>query len=99
MELGLNSLQNRTILVVWYQIKIYSKGENSMQISVSELKTNVGKYIDLADTQDIYITKNGKPAARLTSAKIDRVALMESLFGIIPSNIDFDEFKLERILK
>jgi len=29
----------------------------------------------------------------------DRVALMESLFGIIPSDIDFEKLRLERILK
>ena len=70
-----------------------------MQVSISELKTNIGKYINLAETQDIFITRNGKPAAKLTSAKIDKVALMESLFGIIPSDFDLDEARLERILK
>lgn len=34
-----------------------------MQVSVSELKANVGKYIDLAEMQDIFITKNGKQVA------------------------------------
>ena len=36
-----------------------------MQISLTELKTNTGKYIALAEEQDIYITRNGKRAARL----------------------------------
>jgi len=34
-----------------------------MQISLSDLKNNVGKYIDLADIEDVIITKYGKPAA------------------------------------
>ena len=53
-----------------------------MQVSVSELKTNVGKYVDLAETQDVFITKNGKQVAKIVSTKRDRVAEMKSLFGI-----------------
>ena len=61
-----------------------------MQISVSELKTNVGRFIDLADQQDVYITKNGKQVAKIVSTKRDRVAEMQSLFGIakLPSEYD-----------
>jgi len=71
-----------------------------MQVaSLSELKLNVGKYVKMADTQDVIITKNGKPAARLTNVKLDRVAMMESLFGILPSDIDFEAARMERITK
>ena len=61
-----------------------------MQVSVSELKTNVGKFIDLADEQDVYITKNGKQVAKIVSTRRDRVAEMKSLFGIakLPSEYD-----------
>lgn len=69
-----------------------------MQISVSELKTNVGKYIDLAETQDIFITKNGKQVAKLVSTKIDRVAAMKSIFGAIPPDADMDKAKAGRLL-
>jgi len=75
------------------------KGTYTMQVSLTELKSNIGKYVTIADSQDIIITKNGKPAAKLTNAKIDKVALMESLFGVIPSDVDFDAMKIERILK
>lgn len=70
-----------------------------MQISISELKTNAGKYVEMAETQDIVITRNGKPAAKLVSAKFDKEAAMESLFGIIPQDIDIDAVRMERILK
>jgi len=36
-----------------------------MQVALSDLKTNVGKYVDLAETEDIIITKYGKPAAKI----------------------------------
>ena len=35
-----------------------------MQIASSDLKVNVGKYVSLAETEDIIITKSGKPAAK-----------------------------------
>ena len=67
------------------------------QISVSELKTNAGKYVSLAMNQDIFITKNGKMVARLTTAKPDKVAAAKALFGILPSDVDLDRAKEERL--
>ena len=62
-----------------------------MQVSVSQLKTNVGRYIDLADMQDVYITKNGKQVAKIVSTKRDRVAEMKSLFGIVRLPSEYDD--------
>lgn len=67
------------------------------QISVSELKTNAGKYVAMAQMQDIFITKNGKLIARLTTAKPDKVAAAQALFGILPANIDLDKEREERL--
>lgn len=67
------------------------------QISVSELKTNAGKYVTMAQSQDILITKNGKLIARLTTAKPDKVAAAKALFGILPSNVNVDEAREERL--
>lgn len=67
------------------------------QISVSELKTNAGKYVTMAQTQDILITKNGKLIARLTTAKPDKVAAAKALFGILPSDVNADEAREERL--
>lgn len=67
------------------------------QISVSELKTNAGKYVTMAQTQDIFITKNGKLIARLTTAKPDKVAAAKALFGILPNNVDLDEAREDRL--
>ena len=67
------------------------------QISVSELKTNAGKYVTMAQTQDILITKNGKLIARLTTAKPDKVAAAKALFGILPSDVSIDESREERL--
>lgn len=67
------------------------------QISVSELKTNAGKYVTMAQSQDVFITKNGKLIARLTTAKPDKVAAAKALFGILPSNVNADEAREERL--
>ncbi len=67
------------------------------QISVSELKTNAGKYVAMAQSQDIFITKNGKLIARLTTAKPDKVAAAKALFGILPSDVNIDEAREDRL--
>lgn len=68
-----------------------------MQISISELKANAGKYVALADEQDIYITKNGKRVAKITSAKADKVAAAKALFGLLPNDTDLDKAREERL--
>ena len=67
------------------------------QISVSELKTNAGKYVTMAQSQDIFITNNGKLIARLTTAKPDKVAAAKALFGILPSDVNLDDSREERL--
>lgn len=36
-----------------------------MNVSLSDLKVNVGRYVDLAETEDVVITKYGKPVAKI----------------------------------
>lgn len=67
-----------------------------MQVSLTELKYNIGKYVGLAEKQDIFITKNGKQVAKIVSTKINKVAAMKSVFGIIPPDADIKKAKLER---
>ena len=50
-----------------------------MSITATELKENLGKYLAMASQEDIYITKNGKIVAKLSSPYQDRVALAKSL--------------------
>jgi hypothetical protein len=54
-----------------------------MIISATEFKTNLGKYLALAAQQDIFIMKNGKSIAKLTSPTTDKIAALDSLVGII----------------
>jgi len=68
-----------------------------MTVSVSELKNNAGRYITLADKQDVFITRNGKQVAKIVSTRIDRVAAMKSIFGVIPPDADLELAKWERL--
>lgn len=68
-----------------------------MSITATELKTNLGKYLLLSATEDVYITKNGKVIAKLTNPFQDRVQLVESLVGIIPDTVTLEEATAERL--
>lgn len=77
-----------------------------MQVALSDLKVNVGKYVDLAETIDVIITKYGKPTAKIIRfdkepwylKKIpEQITSVEQLFGTLPSDIDIDEIKTGRL--
>lgn len=68
-----------------------------MSITATELKQNPGKYLMLAATEDVFITRNGKIVAKLSNPYQDRVGVAKSLFGIIPSNITVEEARDERL--
>lgn len=70
-----------------------------MIVTATEFKTNLGKYLELAAIQDVFITKNGKNIARLTSPSIDKLSVLDDLVGIIPpqEDIDADRIKEERL--
>ena len=68
-----------------------------MSITATELKQNLGRYLLLAATDDVYITKNGKVVAKLSNPNHDRVNMAKSLFGVLPQDITLEEAKNERI--
>ncbi len=57
---------------------------------------NLGKYIGLSETEDIFITRIGKVVAKLTNPYQDRVETAKSLSGILPADADLEEAKRER---
>ena len=72
-----------------------------MMISATELKMNLGKYLNLASSEDIIIQKNGKAIARITAPNTGKSELLKSLIGAIPymSDEEIEDIKKERILK
>lgn len=65
-----------------------------MIITATELKQNLGKYLLLAVEEDIYVTKNGKEIAKITSPVEDKIAMLDSMVGIVPEE---DRMSLEEI--
>ena len=79
-----------------------------MQVALTELKTNVGKFVELAETQDIIITKYGSPIAKIIrfdkepwymKKMPEKVTSVEQLFGTLPGDVDLDDIKTERLSK
>jgi len=76
-----------------------------MQIALSDLKINAGKYIDLADTEDVIVTKYGKPAAKIIrfdkepwylKKMPEKITAVEQLFGTLPGDVDLDDIRADK---
>lgn len=97
-------IKNRTILLILpfdLCIMILGKriGGDFVSITATELKMNLGKYLLMAEKEDIYITRNGKIVAKLSNPYQDRVDVAKSLFGIIPDEMTLEEAREERLGK
>ena len=68
-----------------------------MSITATELKQNLGKYLLLSASEDVYITKNGKVVAKLTNPNQNRVKTAKSLFGILPVDASLEDARAERL--
>ena len=70
-----------------------------IKITATDLKTNLGKYLSLANSEDIHITKNGIDIAVLSAPK-SKNAWVDELTGILTAeNIDIKQIKAERLTK
>jgi len=52
-----------------------------MYVTATEFRTNVGKYLELMQKEDIYIMKYGKPHGMLTASEEIKQKLIDSLSG------------------
>lgn len=72
-------IENRTICPI---MKVNE--DKSMEITATELKKNLGKYLEMAEKEDVYVTKNGKPVVILKSAEKEiayKLAVLKSMVG------------------
>jgi len=72
-----------------------------MVVTATKFKANIGHYLDTIPNEEIFITKNGKIAARLSYNMEDKLSVLNSLVGILPKDqfINPKEIKLEHNLK
>lgn len=68
-----------------------------MSITATELKLNLSKYLLLAEKEDICITKNGRPIAKLVSPYQDKLKLVDELFSSVPSDLNLEAAREERM--
>lgn len=70
------------------------------QISLSDLKANTGKYVMMAQEQDVFITKNGKLVAKIVTAKPNKEEAFKRFLSLFPEkglDLDPDEAREERL--
>jgi len=71
-----------------------------MVITATELKENVSHYLTAVSEDEVFITKNGKIVAKLSSPDQDKQAMLDSLVGITAGNpVSLEEAKGERLAR
>ena len=70
-----------------------------MIVTATEFKTNFGKYLDMISKEDIFITRNGKTIAKVVNPQISAVASLRGMLKDVPSDIDLDSLREERLSK
>ncbi len=69
-----------------------------MQVTATEFKMNLGKYLELVHTEDIWVTKNGKMVAKLVNPNVSSVDQISGILaGKVPEDIDRHSIREERI--
>ena len=69
-----------------------------VQVTATELKNNLGKYLKKSEFEDVYVTKNGVIVPVLSNPNQSRLQLLNDLKGIAPDiNMTDDELRNERI--
>ena len=68
-----------------------------MQVSMSDFRANVGKYVKMADKANIFITRNGKSVAKLVPVNQNKKFSLKAVIGAIPSDMDYDKIREERL--
>ena len=77
-----------------------------MEITLTELKGNLGKYVMMSQEEDILITKNGKIISRLTEPftkrkeKMEKKKIIKELIGSAKGEyMSLDDIRAERLAK
>ena len=71
-----------------------------MQVTATEFKLNLGKYLELVLTEDIWVTKNGRTVAKLINPNVSAVdSISGVLAGKVPADLDRHALCEERLSK
>lgn len=68
------------------------------KVTATEFKMNLGHYLEMVLTEDIWITKNGKTVAKLVNPNVSAVDSISGILkGKIPEDIDCHSLREERV--
>ena len=67
-----------------------------MIVNSTEIQNNFGRYLDLVNNEEVVITKNGAPVARLVGMNKTISFLADRLVGLVPEDVDEATEKSER---
>jgi prevent-host-death family protein len=70
-----------------------------MIVTSTDMQNNFGKYLELASSEEIVVTKKGAPVARLLGMGQTISFLSDSLVGLIPKDVDEKAAKEERMAR
>ena len=70
-----------------------------MIVNSTDMQNNFGKYLEIASGQELVITKNGFPVARLLGMNDTLSFLSDRLVGIVPHDVSEGDAKSERLAR
>lgn len=70
-----------------------------MLVTATEFQNNVGKYLTLADNEEIVIIRNGRQIARLLGMDETVSFLSDKLLGILPGDLNITDVRDERLAR
>jgi len=68
-----------------------------MYVTATEFKANFGKYMKLAEEQEIIVTRRGKPDIPVGQKQMTRAEMVRAMRGIIPLNDETKDITVESI--
>jgi len=68
-----------------------------MYVNATEFRSNVGKYLDLMQKEDIIIVKHGKPIGVLSASKATKLQMLEWLSGSCKYDGDLEDLLEKRL--
>ena len=70
-------------------------------LPISDLRNNANEISDFCrqTREPVYITRNGKTIAKLTSPYQNKLNTVESLFGSVPATMTLEQAREERLGK
>ena len=70
-----------------------------MEITMSELKSKLNYYLNLAQNEDIYVLQNGKNTIKLYSVTTDPVEELTGILSHLDKDISEKTIREERLAK